>query len=374
MPKLLVASGIFHPEPGGPATYLRAILPALQMRGWQVRVLTYGKPQAGDYPYRVKRIERGIYPLRLAKYAWSARQELAWADVIYSHTIDLPLWTRRSRPRIMKVVGDQAWERCLRKGWIPPELGIDSFQQLDGDMRVRWQQRSRSRQVAGQDAIIVPSQYLRDMALGWGVDLAKVHVIYNALPDIQLPTQSRQAIRRQLGWGDAPILLSVARLQRWKGIDHLIEALAGLPDVRLVVAGDGPDRARLEALAAQLPGRAQFTGQLPAADVMRLMKAADAVALYSAYEGLSHTLLESLHVGTPVLASAVGGNAEVVQDGFNGVLVPHVDIAGLRAGITELLERRAELAANTWLGLEKFSFEAMVESTDEALRSLLDQH
>ncbi len=372
MPKLLVASGIFHPEPGGPATYLRAILPALQKRGWQVRVLSYGLPQAGDYPYRVKRIEREIYPLRLAKYALAAREHLAWADVAYSHTIDLPLWTRRNIPRIMKVVGDQAWERCLRKGWIPPELGIDDFQQPGGDLRVRWQKRSRSRQVAGQDAVIVPSQYLRDMALGWGVDRAKVHIIYNALPAIALPTQSRKAIRRQLGWGDAPTLLSVARLQRWKGIDHLISALAGLPDVRLVVAGDGPDRARLEALAAQLPGRVRFTGQLPAEDVKRMMKAADAVALYSAYEGLSHTLLESLHVGTPVLASAVGGNAEVVQDGRNGLLVAHVDIAGLRASITQLLARRAELAANTRLGLEKFSFESMVRSTDEALRSLLE--
>ena len=304
---------------------------------------------------------------------WRPGRTWLGADVVYSHTIDLPLWTQRSRPRIMKVVGDQAWERCLRKGWIPPELGIDGFQQLDGDWRVRWQKRSRSRQVMGQDAIIVPSQYLRDMALGWGVDRAKVHVIYNAPPDIEPPTESREVIRRQLGWGAAPMLLSVARLQRWKGIDHLIAALAGLPDLRLTVAGDGPDRARLESLAAPLAGRVRFTGQLPAEDLLRLMKAADAVALYSAYEGLSHTLLESLHVGTPVLASAVGGNTEVVQDGVNGLLLPHVDIARLRAGISELLERRAELAANTRLGLEKFSFESMVAATDEALRSLLER-
>lgn len=373
MPKLLVASGIFHPEPGGPATYLRAILPALQTRGWQLRVLAFGDPQAGDYPYRVKRIKRSIYPLRLAKYALAAREDMAWADVVYSHTIDLPLWTRHGRPRIMKVVGDQAWERCLRKGWIPPELSIDDFQQHDGDWRVRWQKRSRSRQVTAQDAIIVPSQYLRDMALGWGVERAKIHVIYNAPPTIEPPTQSRAAIRRQLDWGAAPMLLSVARLQRWKGIDHLIAALAGLPDLRLTVVGDGPDRRRLESLAAPLTGRVRFSGQLPAEKVRRLMKAADAVVLYSAYEGLSHTLLESLQVGTPVLASAVGGNAEVVQDGINGLLAPHVDIAGLRAGIAALLERRAELAANTRLGLEKFSFEAMVAATDAALRSLLDR-
>ncbi|MCY3574312.1 MAG: glycosyltransferase family 4 protein [Chloroflexi bacterium] len=372
MPKLLVASGIFYPEPGGPATYLRALLPALQKRGWQVRVLTYGASQAdGDCPYPVKRIERKSYPLRLATYALAAHRGLAWADVVYSHTIDLPLWTRRRAPRIMKVVGDQAWERCLRKGWIPPELGIDDFQQLAGDWRIDWQKRSRSRQVAAQDAVIAPSMYLRDMALGWGVGPANIHVIYNALPAMELPSEPRHSLRARLGWGDAPTLLTVARLQRWKGIDHLLEALAGLPDVRLVVAGDGPDRARLEGLALPLGERVQFTGRLPAADVLRRMKAADGVALYSAYEGLSHTLLESLRVGTPVLASAVGGNVEVVKAGINGLLVPHVDIAALRAGIVELLARRAELAANTPLGLEKFAFDRMVAATDATLRSLL---
>ena len=369
MPRLLVASGIFHPEPGGPATYLRGLLPALQARGWDLRVLTFGEHHDGDYPYPVTRISRRAWPLRMAEYALAARRELAWSDVVYSHTIDLPLPGRRV-PRVMKVVGDQAWERCQRKGWIPPQMGIDEFQRFRGDSRVRWQQWSRSRQVRGQDAVITPSEYLRDMALGWGVDASKVHVIYNALPDVDPPTETRHEIRAQLGWGEAPVILTVARLQRWKGIDHLIAAIAGLDDARLVVAGDGPDRARLESLAAELGSRVRFAGQLPQEEVARYMLAADGLALYSGYEGLSHTLLESLRLGAPALASDVGGNREVLRHGVNGLLVAHVDIDALRAGIVELLARRDELAANANNGLDRFHFDTMVAATDKLLRSI----
>lgn len=371
MPKLFVASGIFDPEPGGPATYLKSILPALQGCGWQPRVLTFGAADSSDYPYPVKRIARTPYPIRQARYAIAARRALAWADLVYAHSIDLPLPGARDRPRVIKIVGDQAWERCVRRRWIPANLGIDDFQAYRGDWRARWQQRSRSRQVAAMDAVIVPSQYLKRMVSGWGVDPAKTQVIYNALPALPPPEQSRAEIRAQLGWDERPTLITVARLQPWKGVDHLIDAMRCLADLRLVVVGAGPDRARLGVLAAPLGERVAFVGQLRQAQVHRLIRAADGLALYSGYEGLSHTLLESLHLGTPVLASDIGGNPELVRHGVNGVLVPYVDAAALKRGITELLERRAEMAANCGMGLDRFRFDAMTRATDELLRALL---
>ena len=371
MPRLLVASGIFHPEPGGPSTYLRAILPALQALGWQPRVLTYGQPNEQAYPYPVIRIARGAYPLRRLRYGLASRQAMPWAQLVFAQTIDLPLWGRGQQKRVIKIVGDQAWERCARKGWIPPGLGVDEFQQLRGDARIRWQQRSRSKQVAGMDAVIVPSHYLKRMVMGWGIAPDKIHVIYNALPMPEPPKQSRAQIRQALGWDEAPRLICVARLQSWKGIDHVIAALKRLPELRLVIIGDGPERDRLEALARPLSQRAQFTGQLPPGDVQRYMLAADGLALYSGYEGLSHTLLESLRLGLPVLASDVGGNAELIRHGENGLLIPYVDQEALRRGIQELMRRRDEFRARAGPDLDGFSFERMVAATDRLLRSLL---
>ena len=230
MPKLFVASGIFHPEAGGPATYLKELLPALQGVGWQPRVLTYGAPQTADYGYPVRRIARGPLPLRRAKYALAAAGSLAWADIVYAQTIDLPLWGRRTVPRVIKVVGDQAWERCVRKRWLPADMGIDAFQTYQGDWRARWQKNARSRQVAAMDAVIVPSQYLKEMVINWGVAPEKIHVIYNALPPLPL-SASRAEIRAELNWDQQPTLVTVARLQPWKGIDYLIQALRDLPEI-----------------------------------------------------------------------------------------------------------------------------------------------
>lgn len=372
MPKLFLASGIFHPEPGGPATYLAAIVPALQKAGWEARVLTFGDERSEEaYPYPVTRIARHNVLRRYTRYALAARRHLAWADLVYAQTIDLPLWGAAKLPRVIKIVGDQAWERCIRKGWIPPEISIDEFQRYPGDARVRWQRRARTRQIRAMDAVIVPSRYLKQLVATWGIDEAKIRVIHNALSPPARPSQSRADIRADLRWGDQPTLLTVARLQAWKGVDHLIAALDCLPEMRLVVVGDGPDRRRLEGLAQPLGDRLVFTGQLASEDVHRLMVAADGVALYSGYEGLSHTLLESLHLGTPVLASARGGNSEIVRPGENGVLAPYVDLEALRSGIRQLMERRDQYSANCRKGLERFSFDRMVRDTDALLKSLL---
>ena len=371
MPKLFVASGIFHPESGGPATYLRALLPALQACGWEARALTFGDPQPGDYPYPVTRIAREAYPIRQLKYALASVRHLTWADIVYAHTIDLPLWAGARRPRVIKIVGDQAWERCIRRGWIPPDMSIDDFQQYPGDARARWQKRSRARQVAAMDAVIVPSQYLKRLVLGWGLAEHKIHVIYNALPPADAPTEARAEVREALGWSDQPTLITVARLQPWKGIDHLIAAVGELPDLRLVIVGAGPESERLRAQAAPLGERVRFCGRQPHAQVQRMLYAADALALYSAYEGLSHTILESLQLGTPVLCSDIGGNPEVVRPDVNGILVPRHDPAALRAGIRQVLEKSAELAAGSRTGLERFSFDTMIRRTDALLRSQL---
>ncbi len=369
--KLFIATGIFHPESGGPATYLHEILPHLQEKNWDVRLLTYGDSQKSNYLYPVKRIPRQMYPIRLTQYGISSRINLQWADLVYTHTIDLPLWGNRHAPRIIKIVGDQAWERCVRKGWIPPDMNIDDFQEYSGNWQVRWQKQSRSKQVQAMDGVIVPSQYLKQMVMGWGVDEEKIHVVYNALPEQPDLTISQTDAREQLGWDDRPTMLTVARLHPWKGVDHLITALQDLPDVRLIVAGDGPDLVRLKSLVSTLSDRVTFLGQVPHEKIFQLMRAADGVALYSGYEGLSHTILESLRVGTPVLASHKGGNPEVVQDGINGVLVPYIDIAALKEGIQRLLENRTDYQRNTHIGIERFTFEKMVEDTDAILKLFL---
>jgi glycosyltransferase involved in cell wall biosynthesis len=109
-----------------------------------------------------------------------------------------------------------------------------------------------------------------------------------------------------------------------------LEAVSRVAGIRLLVAGDGPEREAMERLASD---RVRFVGPLPRDEVLRLFRAADASLLSSTWENFPHTVVESLAVGTPVIATAVGGVPEVVKDGENGLLVASGDADALAAAI-----------------------------------------
>ena len=373
--RLFVASGIFHPEPGGPATYLFRLLPELQARGHEVRLLTFGDAPVEGYPYPVRRIPRRFLPLRFADYARAARPLAQWSDLIFINSLGLPLVGLPPRPRVLKVVGDLAWERAVNRGWIPPTEDIDAFQTRRYAWQVMLLKRQRSREVRRADALIVPSEYLRWMVIGWGAPPERVTVIFNALaPDAAASTRSPDDARSELGLPPGPLLLTVARLTAWKGVDSLLRALARVPDVRLLIAGDGPEEARLRALAGslRLGERAQFLGRVDRARLATYFRAADYTALYSGYEGLPHVLLESLLSGTPVIASDKGGNPEVVRHGENGLLVPYPDEDALVAALETAFsgDTRVRLAAGTGAVLERFRWPALVEQTAALLERI----
>ncbi|HRE48779.1 MAG TPA: glycosyltransferase family 4 protein [Aggregatilineales bacterium] len=371
---ILVASGIFHPDPGGPATYLYRLLPELQQRGHSVRVLSYGNAPSSGYPYPVQRIPFGRLPLvgtpiRWLRYALAYQRLARWADVIYLNTFGLPRLSEPPKRTVMKIVGDYAWERSVTRGWLPPDEDVDAFQTRAYAPRVEAYKTLRSRDAVAMDRIIVPSAYLGRMVTGWGVAADKVQVIYNALEGspAALSATKREA-RSALGWsGDGHYLFTAARLTAWKGIDHLITALSDVHKVILVVAGEGPDMPRLRGLVHQwgVNTRIQFVGALPREKIPLYLRAADYLALYSGYEGLSHTILEALQMGTPVIASDRGGNPEIIRDGVNGWLVPHPNGDALRETLGKAFhEGRIErLAARTQHGLERFSWVKLVEET-----------
>ncbi|MBE2184437.1 MAG: glycosyltransferase family 4 protein, partial [Anaerolineae bacterium] len=278
-------------------------------------------------------------------------------------------------PRVVKIVGDLSWERGVRRGWVSPKEDIDLFQKRTRhDLRVGFDRDRLNSEARSYHSVIVPSEYLKRMVAGWGVDDAKIQVIYNALPShYKASNLSQVEARKELDLDpDQPLLLTVGRMLPWKGVDHLIAALAQIPEVKLVAAGDGPAlaQAQREAAAAGLSERVTFLGSVPRGQVPLWMKAADYVALYSGYEGLSHVLLESLRAGTPVIASDKGGNPEVIAHGVNGLLVPYVNRDALIAALREAFQpgRREALAANTAAGMERFMFGNMIAATDAELR------
>jgi glycosyltransferase involved in cell wall biosynthesis len=167
-----------------------------------------------------------------------------------------------------------------------------------------------------------------------------------------------------------PLVGNVARLAPQKDHRTLIEAIRLVPEVELVIVGDGELREELERLAQGLPVR--FLGAR--GDVPELLASFDVFALPSLYEGLCLAVLEAQAAGVPVVATPVGGIRETVVDGETGVLVPTHDPGALAAAIRRLLDDRpaAEaMAAEAKRRVrERFSVERMVEQTLALYRGL----
>jgi glycosyltransferase involved in cell wall biosynthesis len=151
----------------------------------------------------------------------------------------------------------------------------------------------------------------------------------------------RIATRAALGIGEAPALLTMARLDDQKGHRHLIDALAILavrhPDLVTLLAGEGPLENSLRAQCAELglAGRVRFLGYRR--DVPELLEAADVVVLPSLYEGLPLVAIEALAAGRPMVATEVDGTPEVVINEQTGLLVPPANPVALAGAIERLL-------------------------------------
>ncbi len=193
--------------------------------------------------------------------------------------------------------------------------------------------------------IIACSEFLRQILVrNYGVPGEKVQRIFNAYhgPAPDSLVETRPAARARLGLSPGRrYLLTICRLMVWKRVDGIIDALEGLPsDVELLVAGDGDMEAawKQHASAKGLAERVHFLGNVPHAQIPLYLRAADVFVLNSRYEGLSHTLLEAQAFGTPIVASNVCGNPEVVAEGESGQLVDPFDTAALRRAIARYLE------------------------------------
>lgn len=193
---------------------------------------------------------------------------------------------------------------------------------------------------------------LRDALVGLGAPADRTCVVEHGV-DLTLfsPPQDRAALRARMGIV-APTILSVGHLIDRKGHDFAIRAIASLPDVRLMIAGDGPCEPALRALAATLgvSGRVDFLGHVDQHRLPALYAAADATASCSDREGIANVLLESLACGTPLVATPVWGSPEVVRVPEAGVLTADRSDAAIADGIARLLSNLPDRTATRIYG------------------------
>jgi glycosyltransferase involved in cell wall biosynthesis len=332
---VLVVSGIWPPDVGGPASHAPQVASFLQSRGHGVAVVTTAVRQPGPESFSVQWVSRslpkGVIHVRTGI---EVARRAVHADVVYTTGMfgrSAAGATLAGRPYVMKLTADPAFERARRRGIVGGN--VDQFQEAAGGAWIRGLRVARNVELRRAAHVFTPSAYLGELAVSWGVAPERVSVLPNPAPRLA-ELAPRDLLRASFGMNGMTLAFA-GRLTAQKSLGLALAALAQVDAVELLIAGEGDEREPLQARAAELglSGRVRFLGPVSRERVVELFRAADASILSSSWENFPHTVVEALAAGTPVIATATGGVAEVVHDGVNGLLVPAGDADALGAAV-----------------------------------------
>lgn len=355
-------------EVGGSQRQIVHLLRGLRARGRHAELLYFRERshlvdalEADGVP--VHRIDkrRAIDPA----FVWRLQRFLRAGrfDVVHAFSITAELWVRLVLPTV-------------------PGLRLVSSVRGLGLSGPDWHWRAKRWIVGGSSAVISNTRAGAELvARRCAVPVQRIDIVPNGLELPPMPEpRDRAAARAALGVpGDVTLLLFVGRLVAEKNLPLLLESVARLsrPERPLVwLVGEGPERVRVEALIARLglSGDVHLLGER--SDVRALMLAADLLVLPSREEGLSNVLLEAMSHGLPVIATAVGGSPELIDDHVTGRLLPSDDPAALSATIAALVgdadERRRLAVAARAQAEARFTLGAMVDGTARVYDRCLD--
>lgn len=340
---------------GGSENHLRVLLPELPARGWEPDLLI-----PSPRPHAVRRLAEGfsescrrviVAPMRrdLSPSLWLRMAGLLRSgeyQLVHSHLVHAD------------------WHAALasaRARGVP----LVSTKHNDNPFRRTYPFRVVERAAANRcELTIVISESLREFTLRYTRPRTEVvTVLYGLNASALSPERGSES--------DTPTLLAVARLVPQKGLDVLIRAMKpigeAVPDARLLIAGEGPERAALERLTRELEleDRVSLLGHRD--DIERLMRRAWLLVHPARWEGFGLVLLEAMRVGLPVVATRVSAIPEIVVAGATGRLVPPDDPAALAEALIDVLGderfRRAAGARGFERLLERFSAERMARET-----------
>lgn len=373
--KVLVVSGIWPPDVGGPASHAPDVAAFLHSRGHIVEVVITASAAPAPQAYAVRWITRSLPKGAIhVRTGLEVARRAARADVVYT----TGMFGRSAfgarlarRPYVIKLTADPAFERARRRGIVGGD--VDEFQREGSGAAVQLLRIARDVELKRAAHVFTPSAYLRELALSWGVDSERVSVLPNPAPNLPA-LRSRDELRRSFGM-TGPALAFAGRLTAQKSLRVALEAIAAVDAVTLSIAGEGDQQRALERDVAELglTERVQFLGALPRDRVVDLFAAADASILSSTWENFPHTVVEALAAGTPVIATATGGVGEVVRDGENGLLVPLGDSSALGEAIRRYFgdeELRRRLREQAAASVEQYSQERIFTELEQTLEQV----
>ena len=312
--KILVVSGIYPPDIGGPATYVPQLCAQLHRLGHEVHLISLAENPSEnkpEEPWKRTFISRGLWkPFRILKTVLVLYKSSSESTTIFSNglfeEVGILSVIKRNKRLIAKIVGDPVWERF--KNSTESNIDIDSFNHETLQKRYFLQRILLTWSLNRFSEISCPSAQLKDIVIGWGVK-RNVSIIKNGI--------KCHEIERSKSDYD---IVTVSRLVKWKNIDQLILAAAN-SGYSIAICGTGPEKSNLEELAKTNNVNVKFLGQLAGKQLSNTINNSRVFALLSSYEGLSFSLLEAMMAGKRILVSNARGNLDVILNNESGIVV-----------------------------------------------------
>ena len=360
--KILVATGAYPPDIGGPATYSELLYKELPKRGVVCDVLSFG---------RVRHLPKLVRHLAyFCQAVWHARS----ADVIFAQdtvSVGLPAMLAAhllGTAFVVRVPGDYAWEQSTQRYGVTDT--IDEFQTRTYGRKVERLRTIQKLVVRHADRVIAPSKYFADLVRGWTPKPERVEHIYNGIDLAEIRDAARAAKL------EPRTIVSAGRLVPWKGFPMLIRAMKKLPGWKLSIAGDGPERAVLEKLIADegLSDRVTLLGRIDRKLLAAKIAGAEIFALDTHFESFAFQLVEAMAAGAPVITTRVGNIPEIIEDGENGLLITPDDEAAFVAAVQKLdadPALRARMIAAARATSEAFTIDTTITKALTAMDSVL---
>lgn len=376
--KIVLATPLYPPEIGGPATYIKELAERLRDEH-EITIVAYASTSENIPRTRLVTVsKRRPLPLRLLKFTYELFRAARGADVIYVQNAvaaGLPAVIVKMLtgiPVVLKFVGDEAWERASQLRQTTKQLE-DFLAAPEGSLKIRFIMSLQGFVLRRVNIVTTPSAYLTEAVIRtYGVPRANTVVNYNAAEKTEVIPFTAHPVPYQL--------VTTARLVEWKGVDGIIRATATLvkefPDVKLLIAGDGPEEENLKKLVSELSLDKHVTllGRVSRAETWHLRKSSQVYVLNSTYEGLPHTALTSFAAEIPMVATDIPGTNEAVYDEVSGLLVPPNDDGALAEAIKRLFNDpmlcTQIVAGGKKILAEKFSWQAHLATLLSVLESV----
>lgn len=336
---IVLATPLYPPEIGGPATYTKEIAQRLRGEHTITIVALADSPEAIPGVELVAISKKLPAFLRVPLFFFALVRRARTADVIYVQNAvaaGLPAVFAGAflhKPVVLKFVGDEAWERATQAG-LTSDL-LDAFLAKPmPSVQISVLHAIQTFVLRRVSLVVPPSAFLGSiLTKRYGLEESRVKVNYNAFePTAEAGTVARVPRR----------IVSIGRLVKWKHVEGIIDALKLVrltyPDVSLMVIGDGPERGALEAHAkeAGVEQSVSFMGRCSHEEASALLKSGELQVLNSTYEGLPHVALESFAARVPIVATNIGGTNEAVVHERSGLLVAPGDVRGLSQAVMRM--------------------------------------